>query len=273
MKRNYLFMTLVFLVLTLTSCSSIDDLSLKNEGNRTNFENALNIHRQEMSDLLGKHTTRGSEAPISDDELAQIAEQLDSAMGAFYDDNREDIDAYAPELNLTEEQLEILLLDQDSLISFVNANMTDNICYAVIQFFEAEGNYPLEELISNHNLNPFEAVVISNLATCSEYEELVRGSLDAPDEPIDNEEPSKESECFEEWMENKQSCLDQFRIDLVADMISLGGSLGGLGSIGGLPGVGLGSVVGIGFGIYVANEKYKNCKDNADKAHNRCLKK
>lgn len=273
MKKLFFLSVVVLSLLFVASCSKLDEVSNKNRASNDAFEAALLInHEHRLNSILYKNKTRAEDDGLADEDLEQIAVEIDSSMVAFYEENENEIAPYVPEWNISDDELEAMIMDKDSLFSFVKNNMTMNLLNATISYFEEESMPSLSSIIENNDLNPFEAVVISNLIINSQFEDMVCSDYDEPDDPVFDENENKISECKDALRDDKQACSDSFKSDMWWDAFNGAVGLGGLGTYVGPEGALAGLVAGAAAGVLHSYHTYQNCVVNANRAYNRCVK-
>lgn len=92
------------------------------------FLQGLMDHHKKMSDIMVQTGTR-SEFPddslYNNPDLLETAENIDSEMQTFYKENEEYLLTYAPNVNLSQDDIELMSMDQDTLVAYINDNFSE----------------------------------------------------------------------------------------------------------------------------------------------------
>ena len=125
MKRNYY--VLVFCVLSfivgLTSCNN--EQTADNTQRERNFDRDLNLYVASQESIINGIGHTRADGNLTYDDLVAMAEKLDSTSKAFYKAHPE-VKLRIKE-NPSKEELEIMSMDADSLLAFVNRNFSPEV--------------------------------------------------------------------------------------------------------------------------------------------------
>lgn len=103
MKRTLFFLVAIS-ILTATSCTNYEDGN-NNSVEQKDFYSNLEKYRMKQYNIFNRMSTR-SDCVISEQELQDIAAETDKNITDFYNENKEIIDPFVPEVSITEDELD-----------------------------------------------------------------------------------------------------------------------------------------------------------------------
>lgn len=274
--RNYLLL-LSFFTLVITSCES--NSSFYKEGSI--FSQNLLAHHNKISGIMFQEGTRSDildDSLYNNPDLLETAENIDSEMESFYKDNEEILAMYAPNINLNQDDIELLSLDRDTLVAFINENFSERFAELAEGILTYNLSLNIEQIITDEALNPLEQAILSDLLTCEDFQLMLwnRNTTTADDDVTQGSENATLAECADQFRSDLQSCDDQlFLQGLTIWAGTLVGSSTGtvmfpiIGSISGATAgaiiTGAGALANYVLCVNKSNSDYKKCKAHAHK--------
>lgn len=277
MSKIFYFLFFSFLALTITSCDNESSTcSIDYDG----FLQGLMDHHKKMSDIMVQTGTR-SEFPddslYNNPDLLETAENIDSEMQTFYKENEAYLLTYAPNVNLSQDDIELMSMDQDTLVAYINDNFSERFTELAEGILTNSISINIEQIVADNTLNPLEQTILSDLITCEEFQLAMWNKTTTPDDDVlQGGENSTYAECADQFRSDLQYCDDQLFLQGLTIWAGtlVGGSAGTvvLPLVGSISGAAAGGIItGVGaLANYVlcvnkSNSDYKQCKKNAHK--------
>ena len=183
MKRTLFFLVAIS-ILTATSCTNYEDGN-NNSVEQKDFYSNLEKYRMKQYNIFNRMSTR-SDCVISEQELQDIAAETDKNITDFYNENKEIIDPFVPEVSITEDELALMEHDDDALLAFVKENYSENV-YESVETVLYDEDVDFESLMHNEVLNPYELAVIANVDIAAQYEDVVKLASNTSNKEDSNE--------------------------------------------------------------------------------------
>lgn len=155
---------------------------------------------------------------IPDDDLGDMGHKLDSNTKEFFLEHDEYLSQYAPEHKLTEDEFEMLLVDEDAMTTYLCEVVSPDVYDYVADFLDGNMDVNIDELANNSNLNPLEMAEIVSLAAYSDFRSHIVNQIHNVDEEdgvinnddINNNDPlSRQQElanCETDFMVDFRDC-------------------------------------------------------------------
>lgn len=253
MKKKFFVLTLLTLLFSvvITGCNSGDTTDCTQITN--DFDKELNDYIASQEATISSVKTRAN-GNLTYNDLVAMAEKLDSTSKAFYKAHPE-VKMQVNE-NLSKEEIEIMSMDADSLLAFVNRNFSPKVGKMMQanlkgQPYKFSDGLPSDMLVSNS-----EKTLLANLKISNEFATVVNGSIGSGN--IVRNSPKV---CYEKYLKRLDNCKQSFFIAVAFTTF---------GAIVTSPS-GLGLTVTYASYCY-ALYAYDNCQKDAYSSYQDCLK-
>lgn len=190
------------LALTYVACSA-DEMTAEQLQAEKQFEEellAFNNQQQQLLDNL--RGTRAATGELTEEVFVAVGNQLGENMDAFVAQHSDLLKEYAPKQEITEEELELMKIDQDVFLDYVEENMSQD-CYSLISDATLTSNSITTSNLQQYDLNPFESMCLSNMAILDELGEVYAQSAKGK-KPLTQTEIQK---CHDTFYSDMKSCL------------------------------------------------------------------
>lgn len=158
---------IIFILCFFTSCTVYDTFDIRNSRDN-DFMNQLRVFNAKQHSLVKGSMSRAN-GGLTDEDLEDIGNALDENTREFFLDNDEYLSQYAPELKLSEDEFEALLVDENAMIAYLHEILNPEVYSYVMEFTQGNLNVNLDSLASDCNLNPLELTEIICLSSYSDF--------------------------------------------------------------------------------------------------------
>jgi hypothetical protein len=238
--------TVALLLITICCSNYHDDVYVDRS---QQFNKNLTAYFMNQKALLTKVSTRAGENHASIDEVMQIAQEIDENMQTFKDNNK---DLLITLDNLTDDEMELIRLDPDYMLSYLDENFSSKTYKYAADFLHGDLQVDVSQVASDTELSPSEKTFVSNLIIASEFIELTEN-------PYNDELDITIRSTRDPKQETRDLCFDEYVSDLKLCSLSfIGGALSF--STFGPWGAVIGGAVSYGRCAYSAKNAYNRCK-------------
>lgn len=147
-----------------------------NANNQTDqFNKDLAELRRNQQETISGLRTRNS-GGMTDEDIQNVAAALDSILQTFIVDHRNEFVGYLPDINLDEDEVNLLIVDKDAFLAFVQENFSNSLYNELYARTHASSGYTSS--IDRGNMNPLELVISSSYETFDDFCNLVAQETD-----------------------------------------------------------------------------------------------
>ena len=164
---------------------------------------------------IDNDNTRAEGNEMSDGELYSAIQTVDSLFQQFCTDHADYLVQFVPQMeNMTEEELELILVDHDLFMDFARENFSQAFCEYLDS--DQEGSYTRASATVGA-MSPLEMTITSTLEVVSEF----------TNDDMDMTDPNKVVSCQKKYDEEMSMCASNFfsrvTVDVIAWIIADGG--------------------------------------------------
>lgn len=183
MKR-FKLVAFISTLLFFSSCTSSDFLNDSLSEKHEKFKQELISFYTRQHALLDNVNSR-SGGSLSEHDIEEMGQRLDDNTTQFFLENDEYLSHYAPELMLTEDEFDSLLVNEESMLSYLEEAISPEVYDCVVNFVDGDLNVNIDSLAYHSNLNPLEMAEIVSLSSYSDFRNyLIEKIHDIDDEDI-----------------------------------------------------------------------------------------
>lgn len=250
MKKTFLLLFVVFTMLNV-ACTKNDVSEIV--ASPQSFDEDLSSYVSKQKDILGGLRTRSTSITLSREEIAAIAIKMDSVTLKFYNDHPKFVNSLP---KVSEEQLEILKENSDSLLTFVRKNYSEEI-FNIVNEDIGENRFVLLEPTNLSNVSnvQHEKFIKANIEINREFKTIITDNSNLNFKPL-IQETNKSKECYAIYKNKVDNCYSTMVRNLV------------LASVGVCTGPISGAVLSISL-LYIASD-YNQCLYNAAEFYKLC---
>ena len=210
MKKIYCLV--LFSVLFVLSCNQNGDYG-KCVNSNSEFSKELREYRAAQMQVLHNGNTRAAGNTYTDEEVQEIAAKLDSIAADFRKKHPEIVAALP---KITQDEFDVMSVDEDSLVSFVKNNYSlETSDYILNSMSEMEnGNivpkpkYRIGSITDDY--------VIANIYTISDFVDIAGNSESSSITPC-----KTKSDCYSRYKEKVSGCYKTLVRSLVLNIVGL----------------------------------------------------
>lgn len=214
MKNVMIFLFAVFAMLNV-ACTKTDVSEAKNPPQ--SFDEDLNSYVSEQKEILHGLTTRSTSTTLTSEEIAAIAIKMDSVTLKFYNEHPK----FANSLpKVSEEQMEVLKENPDSLMTFVQRNYSEEVFNIVKEDLGSDRFILLEPSnISSASNVQRDKFVKANLEINRDFKEVITENAANTYKPL-IQESNKRTDCYKRYKNKVDNCYSTMMRSLILASIS-----------------------------------------------------
>lgn len=190
MKNVMIFLFAVFAMLNV-ACTKTDVSEAKKSPQ--SFDEDLNSYVSEQKEILHGLTTRSTSTTLTSEEIAAIAIKMDSVTLKFYNEHPKFVNSLP---KVSEEQMEVLKENPDSLMTFVQRNYSEEVFNIVKEDLGSDRFILLEPSnISSASNVQRDKFVKANLEINRDFKEVITENAANTYKPL-IQESNKRTDCY-----------------------------------------------------------------------------
>lgn len=258
-KLVFWFVYVVVVIISFVSCNYKEELPIMNTEASVEFNNNLYALYKRQIQLMNLGKTRASISGITYEDTQDIAKELDKNVQDFYKNNYKVLSSHEKDNLLSEDELDMIQLDQERFLSFVKDNFSEEMSKSINDFLNKKFDQSMENIVSNKSLNPSEKAIITVLKTYSDFRNLVE-DINIADDKTGKINVDFRMRGSHDFVLQKNMCENDYMIDVRdCSFYPIAGTLVGFFSGGG--------------SIAMGYAAYGYCLYSAQKSYNRCMRK
>ena len=249
--KNVMILLLAVLAMLNVACTKTEVSGCKSS--KQSFNEDLSSYVMKQKEILHGLKTRSASTTLTSEEVAAIAIKMDSVTLKFYNEHPEFVNSLP---KVSEEQMEVLKENSDSLLTFVQRNYSEEVFNIVKEDLGSNRFILLEPSnISSAGDVPRDKFFKANLEINRDFKEVITDSTYLNFRPI-IQESNKRKECYATYKIKVDNCYSTMVRNLL------------LASLGVCSGPCAGAVLSISL-LYIASD-YNQCLYNAAEFYKLC---
>lgn len=221
--KNVMILLLAVLAMLNVACTKTEVSGCKSS--KQSFNEDLSSYVMKQKEILHGLKTRSASTTLTSEEIAAIAIKMDSVTLKFYNEHPEFVNSLP---KVSEEQMEVLKENPDSLMTFVQRNYSEEVFNIVKEDLGSDRFILLEPSnISSAGDVPRDKFVKANLEINRDFKEVITENAANTYKPL-IQESNKRTDCYKRYKNKVDNCYSTMMRSLILASISSVNPLGAI---------------------------------------------
>lgn len=172
MKRLFIILFISCTIFTVfVNCDNNDNYIPSETSKENLFRRDFEEFLHAQYNTIHSFNTRADD--ISEDDLYRIASILDSLHIDFYTRNIDYILSLTDTISLSQEEIDIMIIDEDAFMSFLTANFSPEFCHICEDYINEAGCTRSNETAFSANLSEIENIICEEMECTKDYKDML----------------------------------------------------------------------------------------------------